>query len=320
MEVLRRYPLLQLLLFNSYFIGSCSSCGVVNEELIEYRRQQLQRRLLDQHRRALDETAGTLNSTSEALNQTNEGPLAEILDELQEQSSTATEEPTFTSTEEPYNPKLLFRGSLLNELREPLENAQVQFWQADLNGNYLHPGDDLNGFELMTDTFSYFGTASTDSNGTFDFITYRPGIYLERPVTHIHFKVFVNGTEYLTSQFYFADEGVGRWYEDSVVLTLTEDVDEDGNIVTSTEKEIVVNTRTAPRGSYWGTTFTPRDMEGPFYPVVDFMEVGNDMTQGLNPDVLGSGAETVSAASPPTTGLLPSSALSLCALVSLFVY
>jgi len=320
MEVLRRYPLVQLLLFNSFIIGRCSSCGVVNEELIEYRRQQLQRRLLDQNGRGLDETAGTLNQISEAPDQTTEGPLAALLDELQEQSPTATEEPTSTSPEEPYNPKLLFHGSLLNELREPLENAQIQFWQADLNGNYLHPGDDLNGFDLMTDTFSYFGTASTDSNGTFDFITYRPGIYLQRPVTHIHFKVFVNGTEYLTSQFYFADEGVGRWYEDSVVLTLTEDVDEEGNVVTSTEKEIVVNTRTAPSGSYWGTTFTPSDMEGPFYPVVDFMEVGNDMTQGLNPDFMGSTTETGSAASPPTRGLFLSPALCLCAFLSLFVY
>ena len=179
-----------------------------DEELIEYRRHEFDRRLLEQSRRALNETAEALNET-----------------------------------EGPSNPKLFIHGSVLNEVGEPLEDAQVQFWQADSNGNYLHPGDNLNGFDLMTDTFSYFGTANTDFNGTFEFITYRPGIYRQRPVTHIHFKVFVNGSEVLTSQFYWEDERVSAWKDEMVLLSFEPGVDEEGNAILSTEKDIVVNTK-----------------------------------------------------------------------------
>lgn len=216
MEAFRRNLLLKLLLVSSCLIGICFSCGVEDEALIEYRRHQFDRLLLDQNQRALNETIDAVGST---------------------------QEPTSAPTDDNSNPKLLFHGRLLNEVREPLENAQVQFWHADFHGNYLHPGDNLNGFDLMTDTFSYFGTANTGFNGTFDFITYRPGIYRQRPVTHIHFKVFVNGSEVLTSQFYWADERVSAWKDEMVILSFEPGFDEEGNAILYTEKDIVVNTR-----------------------------------------------------------------------------
>ena len=234
MEVLRRNLLLTLLLVSSSLIGICSSCGVEDEALIEYRRHQFDRQLLEQNRRPLNETIDANGST---------------------------QEPTSAPTEGPSNPKLLFHGSVLNENREPLVDAQVQFWHADWHGNYLHPGDNLNGFDLMTDTFSYFGTATTGSNGTFDFITYRPGIYRQRPVTHIHFKVFVNGTEVLTSQFYWEDEGISRWKDEMLVLSFNQTVDEDGNAAVFTEKEIVVNTK--GRGYSGSANLTPSKFDSP---------------------------------------------------------
>jgi len=181
-------------------------------------------------------------------------------------------------TEAPYNnPHLLFNGNLKNDLGESVEDAQIQFWHADFHGKYLHPNEDLEGKELMKDSFSYFGTATTDSNGDFDFKTYRPGIYVSRPITHIHFKVFHDGQELLTSQFYFEDENVGRWYDKMVILQLEEGVDdEDGSVVLTTSKQVVVNMRMGGRRK-----LTPRDVEGPFYPLVDFFDVGNDMTSGL---------------------------------------
>jgi len=35
---------------------------------------------------------------------------------------------------------LLFHGTLLNQQGAAIQNAKVQLWQTDLNGNYLHPG------------------------------------------------------------------------------------------------------------------------------------------------------------------------------------
>lgn len=203
MGFLPLYLLSQLLLLNCYCIGRCSSCG---EEHVELYREQ---------RRKLQQGQQWQGQSSEPLDSPTAAPL--------------------------YNPKLLFHGNLLNDYGQPAENAQIQFWHADYNGNYLHPKDDLDGQELMKESFSYFGTATTDSEGVFDFKTYRPGIYMKRPVTHIHFKVFYDGSELLTSQFYFADENVRRFYDDMVILTLDEGVDEDGNVVLSTKKEIVVD-------------------------------------------------------------------------------
>jgi len=180
------------------------------------------------------------------------------------------------ATEEPYNPRLLFYGNLRDDLGLPVKDAKVQFWHADYHGNYFHPEDPLDGNELLKESFSYFGTATTDADGDFDFQTYRPGIYVARPVTHIHFKVFYEGEELLSSQFYFEDEGVARWYDPTVILSLEEDVDEDGNVVLSTFKQIVVDMGT---GGYQKRT--PWDVEGPFYPLVDFFDVGSNMTSGL---------------------------------------
>lgn len=184
---------------------------------------------------------------------------------------------TATATNQgPSNPHLLFYGNVYNDVGNPVVDAQVQFWHADFNGNYFHPGDPLDGKELQKDSFSYFGTANTDGEGKFQFKTYRPGIYPSRPVTHIHFKVFHGGRELLTSQFYFQDENVERWFDEMLILTLEEMIDEDGNVFHRTSKAIVVNMNMGG-----GEKLTPRQQEGPFYPLVDFFNVTSDMTTGL---------------------------------------
>jgi len=245
-----QHLLLKLLLWNSYFIGHAASCGV-SEELLRQRRRELQEQLP-----TLDElVAGNRQAGEDA--------------------SSLTDAPS----DAPSNLQILFDGILLNDLGEPMENAQIQFWHADSNGNYFHPGDDLDGFEYQTDTFSYFGTATAGSDGAFNFRTYRPGIYLSRPITHIHFKVFFEGEELLTSQFYFSDENVERFFDEMLILTLEDGVDADGNPVKKTDKEVVVN-----MGRGGALKRTPSGVEGPYYPLVDFFDVGNDLTLGMNPD------------------------------------
>ena len=189
-------------------------------------------------------------------------------------------------------PALVFYGTLLNEFFEPLSNALVQFWHADIDGNYAPPGrnDDFQheGPEhLVTETFSYFGTATTDTTGHFAFRTYRPGIYASRPITHIHYKVFSNTTTtttttnttnhpqqqqptlLLTSQFYFDDENfngilAGRGYDDRQILQLKEerkDEEEHSGLVLTTTKTIVVaamaQTSLTERGEPYPTHAAP---------------------------------------------------------------
>jgi protocatechuate 3,4-dioxygenase beta subunit len=100
-------------------------------------------------------------------------------------------------------PLLLFRGTLLNDLGAAVEGADVQFWQTDPNGVYDPPG--AQGANALVGDFQYFGTAKTLGDGSFWFLTHRPGIYTGRP-THFHYKIWVDGENILTSQFYFADE------------------------------------------------------------------------------------------------------------------
>lgn len=216
---------------------------------------------------------------------------------LQEQRRRLQQEQQETQkpTDAPYNPPLKFNGNLRNDLGQPVENAQIQFWHADYHGNYFHPEDDLEGKELMKDSFSYFGTATTDADGDFDFNTYRPGIYISRPVTHIHFKVFYEGSELLTSQFYFEDENVWRWYDQMQILRQEEGVDNDGNVFLFTNKLIVVNMKLGGN-----TKLTPSDVEGPFYPLVDFFDVGSDMTSGLLRRFYGSESPTMAVTIEPT--------------------
>lgn len=171
-------------------------------------------------------------------------------------------------------PKLIFDGSLYNDVGSPVSNASVQFWHADVHGNYLHPGDTLDGHELQTDSFAYFGTATTDTNGNFRFRTYRPGLYASRPITHIHFKVFYGDQELLTSQFYFSDEQASRWFDESLVLTLEDTVDDEGSVVHQTTSHSIF----VDMGLGGTEKLTPPQQEGPFYPIVDFFNASSDMT------------------------------------------
>ena len=165
-------------------------------------------------------------------------------------------------------PYIFFHGRLLDDEGYPVRNAHVQFWHTDYHGNYDHPGNPYNGHDLVDD-FQYFGTSTTNSDGEFDFTTYLPGIYPLRPIRHIHFKVWLNGYEYLTSQFYFRrDLSFDR------MLLLDLDRLPDGNYVTF--KTVVID---LGKGGDWRRT--PHQTEGPYYPVVDFMEMGNDLTQGI---------------------------------------
>lgn len=83
----------------------------------------------------------------------------------------------------------------------PIPNVLVDVWHADKDGlysGYVQPGGNTVGQDFMR------GIQMTDANGQCLIITSYPGWYPGR-ATHIHFKVRLNSTTYITSQFCFLD-------------------------------------------------------------------------------------------------------------------
>ncbi|MBK9257839.1 MAG: hypothetical protein IPM42_20485 [Saprospiraceae bacterium] len=119
---------------------------------------------------------------------------------------------------------------------QPIEGAVVEVWHADAEGAYSgYPveiardvwksfyfigknGVKRNGeyhVEPTEKTRFLRGLQRTDVNGTVEFKTIFPGWYANR-VPHIHFKVFVNDQEYITSQLYLDNNICDEVYTSTV--------------------------------------------------------------------------------------------------------
>jgi protocatechuate 3,4-dioxygenase beta subunit len=83
----------------------------------------------------------------------------------------------------------------------PVANAIVDIWHADKDGvysGYVQPGGNTVGQDFLR------GMQVTNAAGECSFITSYPGWYPGR-TPHIHFKVRLSSTTYVTSQFCFLD-------------------------------------------------------------------------------------------------------------------
>ncbi|MBF9043735.1 protocatechuate 3,4-dioxygenase [Rhodobacterales bacterium HKCCE4037] len=96
---------------------------------------------------------------------------------------------------------ITLRGRLTDADDTPLEGYRVEIWQCDMNGRYMHPGDDqATEFDAA---FQGFGHDITGPDGSYSFRTIKPVTYPGR-TPHIHVKVLDGETEVLTTQFYIA--------------------------------------------------------------------------------------------------------------------
>ncbi|PJN23699.1 carbohydrate-binding protein [Kitasatospora sp. CB02891] len=75
----------------------------------------------------------------------------------------------------------------------PIAGALLDFWQADVNGNYDNSG------------YTFRGHQFSDANGAYSLGTIIPGLYPGR-TRHIHVKVQAPGQSILTTQLYFPNE------------------------------------------------------------------------------------------------------------------
>ena len=94
---------------------------------------------------------------------------------------------------------ITLKGQVTNESGTPLPGLRIEIWQCDMNGKYLHPGD--NRSVARDQGFQGFGHDITDHNGSYRFRTIKPTRYPGR-TPHIHVKILEGNRELLTTQFY----------------------------------------------------------------------------------------------------------------------
>jgi protocatechuate 3,4-dioxygenase beta subunit len=94
-------------------------------------------------------------------------------------------------------------GRILDAKGDPVRNAQVEIWQVDNNGVYLHSGSASHA--RRDSNFQGFGRFVTGSSGEYLFRTIKPRPYPGR-TPHIHFAVKTKGQEKFTTQCYVKGE------------------------------------------------------------------------------------------------------------------
>jgi len=109
---------------------------------------------------------------------------------------------------EPLGERIIVSGRLLDGDGRPIRHSLVEIWQANAAGRYAHRVDQHPA--PLDPNFSGAGRCLTDDEGTYRFITIKPGAYpwgnhenAWRPA-HIHFSVF--GPAFATrlvTQMYF---------------------------------------------------------------------------------------------------------------------
>ena len=186
--------------------------------------------------------------------------------------------------------KVLLQGQVMDTAGVALPGAVVEIWQADINGSYNHPAD--SDPSVLLEDFQYFGTATTDENGEYAFLTLKPAPVETRPA-QIHLRAKINGTALLTSQFYFVEdradvEGDVAFASagDTLFLLAAADVDsdlaDDGIRVVAADIVLDLN-----GGGPDTLTPTASQTEGSYYPVVDFSGYDNNLlSTGVNDEIV----------------------------------
>jgi protocatechuate 3,4-dioxygenase beta subunit len=112
---------------------------------------------------------------------------------------------------EPIGERIIVSGRVLDEDGRPIPNTLVELWQANAAGRYVQSND--NHPAPLDPNFTGAGRTITDENGTYRFVTIKPGAYpwrnhdnAWRPA-HIHFSLF--GPCFVTrliTQMYFPND------------------------------------------------------------------------------------------------------------------
>lgn len=105
---------------------------------------------------------------------------------------------------------LILSGNVLNTACQPIAHAELDFWQANADGQYDNSGYTLRGHQF------------TDAKGRYQLTTIIPGLYPGR-TEHIHVKVQAPGGPILTTQLFFpgvASNQTDSIFDPSLVISL----------------------------------------------------------------------------------------------------
>lgn len=93
---------------------------------------------------------------------------------------------------------VVLKGRVLDLNASPVAGARVEIWQCDVNGRYLHSGDQRS---VPRDAaFQGFGHVVTGPDGGYAFRTIKPVPYPGR-TPHIHMKVLYGDKELITQLY-----------------------------------------------------------------------------------------------------------------------
>lgn len=109
--------------------------------------------------------------------------------------------------------RIMIEGRVLDGRGEPVPDGMVEIWQANPAGRYRHP-DDARDLPLVSG-FTGFGRVPTEADGSFRFVTVKPGAVPDgegRPqAPHIMVSVFMRGlVKHVATRLYFPDEAVAN--------------------------------------------------------------------------------------------------------------
>ncbi len=102
---------------------------------------------------------------------------------------------------------------MLDGAGAPVDDALLEIWQADAEGRYAHPEDPQHG--TCDPSFSGFGRVATRPDGSFAFVTLKPGRVASptggMQAPHLVVSVFARGLlRGLTTRMYFPDEAAAN--------------------------------------------------------------------------------------------------------------
>src|SRR5215469_10718521 len=107
--------------------------------------------------------------------------------------------------------RITIAGRVLDGDAAPVPDAMIEVWQANADGRYRHPEDNLEA--RLDPNFEGFGRAATDANGAFRFTTIKPGAVPGRgaklQAPHINVTLFARGLlNHLNTRIYFPGEAL----------------------------------------------------------------------------------------------------------------